>query len=323
VSQPSSTPEAEPRVDVLAFGSVFLEIVFGHISRLPGAGEEVFSDQFALSCGGAISVATAAARSGANAGLVAVLGDDFGTQVAVAHCERAGVDLSASRWVSGPASGVTAVVNFDDDRAFISHIPNGPDLEGGSARTWWPAVVERHRPRWIYLHARPAALDVIAAARRVGCRVALDTELATIRHNPAMVRSCVALADLFTPNRRELLELTQQPDVTGAATDLSMAGTVVVKEGAEGATIVADGTLLRVTAGITAVDVQDRTGAGDAFAGTIIGSLAQGVDLLSAVEAGNAAGSAAVARLGALGPMDFGPSNFGPTAVDPTERKRP
>jgi sugar/nucleoside kinase (ribokinase family) len=318
VAQSSPPSAAEPQLDVLAFGSVFLEVVFGHITRLPGPGEEVFSDQFALSCGGAISVATAAARTGARAGLAAVFGDDIGTQVAVAHCERASVDLTASRWVSGPASGVTAVVNFEGDRAFISHLPDGPDLEDGSAETWWPGVVERRRPRWIYLHARPHALDVIAAAHRVGCRVALDTELATARQDPDLVRACVALADLFTPNRRELLELTRQPDVAGAIADLSMPGAVVIKEGAEGATIAADGSLVKVTAGITDVDVQDRTGAGDAFAGTIIGCLAQGTDLRTAVEAGNEAGSAAVARLGALGPM-----SFGPMYLDPTERPHP
>ena len=49
--------------------------------------------------------------------------------------------------------------------------------------------------------------------------------------------------------------------------------------------------------------VQDRTGAGDAFAGAVIAKLVRGAGLLEAVAAGNTAGSEAVARLGSAGEM--------------------
>ena len=38
-------------MDVISFGSVFLEIVFGHLERLPLPGEEIYVDPFAFSCG--------------------------------------------------------------------------------------------------------------------------------------------------------------------------------------------------------------------------------------------------------------------------------
>ena len=47
----------------------------------------------------------------------------------------------------------------------------------------------------------------------------------------------------------------------------------------------------------------DRTGAGDAFAGALIGALVRGAGFLEAVVAGNRAGSEAVATLGAGGDM--------------------
>jgi sugar/nucleoside kinase (ribokinase family) len=53
------------------------------------------------------------------------------------------------------------------------------------------------------------------------------------------------------------------------------------------------------------VVVQDRTGAGAAFAGALLGSLALGLDVMAAVEAANTAGSSAVARLGAIGEVDL------------------
>jgi len=52
------------------------------------------------------------------------------------------------------------------------------------------------------------------------------------------------------------------------------------------------------------VEVRDLTGAGDTFAGAMIGALVQGAPLMAAVAAANAAGSAAVNRLGAVGEVE-------------------
>ena len=84
-------------MDMISFGSVFLELVFGHVPRLPGPGEEVFTEDFAVSCGGAVSSASAAASAGARAGLCTVLGDDLGSRVVMEHCTRLGVNLSPRR----------------------------------------------------------------------------------------------------------------------------------------------------------------------------------------------------------------------------------
>jgi len=59
-----------------------------------------------------------------------------------------------------------------------------------------------------------------------------------------------------------------------------------------------------VTEGVKQVRVRDRTGAGDAFAGALIGALCRGASLTEAVAAGNAAGSDTVGRLGAVGEVN-------------------
>ena len=76
---------------------------------------------------------------------------------------------------------------------------------------------------------------------------------------------------------------------------------MVVKRGPAGAIAVERGKSTEVIEGLEDVVARDRTGAGDAFAGAMIGTLVRGAGLLEAVAAGNAAGSQAVARLGAAG----------------------
>src|SRR2546430_17322116 len=105
-------------MDLIAFGTMFLEIVFGDVPSLPAPGEEIFADEFAISCGGAGTAASAASRMGVSARLSTLLGDDLGSRVVEEHCHRAGGDLPASQRVSGPAAGTPPVIEYAGGRRF-------------------------------------------------------------------------------------------------------------------------------------------------------------------------------------------------------------
>ena len=291
-------------MDVISFGSVFLELVFGHISGLPAPGQEIFTEEFAISCGGAVSCATAARRAGATAGLCTLLGHDLGSQVVVEHCEREDIDLSPTTWVHRRVTGITTVFNFEGDRSFVTHVPDRPADEPRDAARWTD-VLRTYQPAWCYLHAGPGMQGVLREARELGIRALLDISLGTAERSASDVIECIRLADIFVPNQAELAVLTGADELEPALATAAQWGTsVVVKRGADGAVIVGPDGILLVTEGVAAVKVADRTGAGDAFAGAMVAALARGAPLPDAVIAGNAAGSEAVARLGAVGPVE-------------------
>jgi sugar/nucleoside kinase (ribokinase family) len=300
----SDMPQARA-VDVIAFGSVFLEAVFGDVPALPGPGEEVFTGQFGFSCGGgALTVATAAAQLGVHAGMAALLGDDLGSRIIARHCRRVGVDMSACRWVSGPAAGVSVAVNFDGDRAFISHLPQVP---GRHDFGHWLEVLRTQRPQWCYLHARPGAAPFIREAGTLGARVAVAVSLDSVADHPGDVVDCVREADIFLSNEAELLRLTGTNPLDAAlAQAVAWCPCVVVTRGAGGAVVAQPDGTTHVHDGILPVEARDRTGAGDAFAGGLLGALCQGAAIADAAVAGNRAGSRTVSVLGAVGevPMD-------------------
>jgi hypothetical protein len=148
-------------LEVISFGSVFLEIVFGHFEELPLPGEEIFVDSFAFSCGGA--VAMEASRAGASAGLATLLGDDLGSRLVMEHSLREGIDLSPSQRVKGPVAGITVVLNFDGDRAFISHMPPTPAGVAPEVERW-SEILQRVRPAWCYLHANEKVAGLLHEA---------------------------------------------------------------------------------------------------------------------------------------------------------------
>ncbi|MHB1875487.1 MAG: carbohydrate kinase family protein [Streptosporangiaceae bacterium] len=286
---------------MISFGTVFLELVFGQLKRLPRPGQEVFSDEFAISCGGAVTSATAAAAAGVRAGLCTVLGDDVGSRLVIEHCAAAGVDLAPSLRVGRAAAGISVVLNFDGDRGFVTHVPPAAAGEPDQAGRW-QEVLRRERPAWCYLHAGAGIAPVLRTARDLGCKIMLDTSLGD-QQDVVTTIECARLADVFVPNADEMLTLTGAPDVhaavaAGAAWDTDL----VVTRGAAGALVApAGGPVTEVTDGVREVVVRDLTGAGDAFAGALMAALIGGASLTEAAAAGNAAGSGAVTRLGAVG----------------------
>ena len=290
-------------LDMISFGSVFLELVFGHVPELPLPGEEVFTDEFAVSCGGAVNSASAAASAGARAGLCTVLGDDLGSRVVIEHCAQRGVDVTPSVRVRSRAAGITVVLNFDGDRAFVTHVP-AQARRGEAEVERWRAVLRRARPRWCYLHAGAGVPAFLADAREQGTKIALDVSLGDERNRDVVIE-CVRMADVFLPNEAELQRLTGTGDTAAAVAAAAPWGTpLVVTRGAAGALIASPDGTTEVTEGVRKVKVRDLTGAGDAFAGALIAALVRGVPLTSAVVAANAAGSQAVARLGAVGEVE-------------------
>jgi sugar/nucleoside kinase (ribokinase family) len=290
-------------LDMISFGTVFLELVFGHVPELPRPGEEVFTEEFAVSCGGAVSSASAAATAGARAGLCTVLGEDLGSRVVTEHCARRGVDLSPSLRVRRRSAGITVVLNFDGDRAFVTNIP--ADARRGQAEIdRWHEVLRRTRPRWCYLHAGPGVAGFLREARELGSKIALDISLGDERHRDVVI-DCVRLADVFIPNTDELLRLTRMDAIGPAVSAAAAWGTpLVVKRGVAGALVATQDRVTEVAEGVRRVRVRDLTGAGDAFAGAMIAALVRGAPLTQAVVSANAAGSEAVARLGAVGEVE-------------------
>lgn len=293
-------------MDMIAFGMVFLELVFGRLESLPRPGQEVFSDDFAISCGGAVTSATAAAAAGVRAGLCTVLGDDVGSQVVTEHCRAVGVDTGPSVRVARPAAGISVVLNFDGDRGFVTHVPPAAADEPAAVDRW-RAVLRAERPAWCYMHAGQNIPGLLGLARELGCKVVVDTALGNERHADAIIE-CARLADIFVPNSDELVALTGTGDIR-AALDVAAGWQtdLVVTLGAAGALVAPTGqSVVEVSEGVEQVPVRDLTGAGDSFAGAMIAALIGGASLAEAAVAGNAAGAQAVARLGAVGEVSGG-----------------
>lgn len=259
----------DPPLDVLLSGTVFFDLVFTGLSRMPGPGEELWSEGLGSCPGGIANLATAAARLGLRTGLVAGFGDDAYADWmwdTLAHDE--GIDLSASRRFRGFHSSLTVSISTDGDRSMVTHGHDLPEplsllIDGapaaraavvdlGGETSWWSRLA--------------------ATGTRIFADIGFDE---TGRWDPADLAPLVH-CHAFTPNAVEAMAYTRTdtPDraVRALAERVPLA---VVTDGPGGSYAIDAATGEEAFCPAVPVTALDPTGAGDVFAAAItLGTLA-------------------------------------------------
>ncbi len=287
---------AETRV--LVAGAINSDLV-SRVTRVPGPGETVTGDGFAIFGGGkGANQAVAAARSGARVSLLgAVGGDAFGRdRLSELAVER--IDVSAVAVIAGKASGVASIWVEPGGENRILYVP------GATANVTDRAaidLIERMRPA-VVLTTLELPVTVLRAlftrARALGITVVLNAT-----PEPETGRDLLTLVDVVIVNEPEAASLLGRDvggdDVTGAASSLLQAGpkTAILTQGAMGATLV--GASGSETVASPTVEVVDTTAAGDALCGAFAAELATGKSPIEALRYGVVAGSLAVTKQGA------------------------
>jgi sugar/nucleoside kinase (ribokinase family) len=184
---------------------------------------------------------------------------------------------------------------------FVDRGANASLLADDVDAACWEGVGWLHLTGYSFFCAqtRPAALELLARARRLGVRVCVDPSSAGfLEHAGSDFLGWVAGVDLLVPNADEARVLTGVRHPEGAARRLlANFPEVVVTCGADGAVRVASDGVFRQEAG--AVRVLDTTGAGDAFCAGLLDARARGLDVPQQLGRGAELAARCVSRLGA------------------------
>jgi sugar/nucleoside kinase (ribokinase family) len=227
------------------------------------------------------------------------VGDDPAGRAAAAELRSEGVD--ARLQVDGELATGTCVVLVEPggERTML------PDAGANAALAAVPlpdGAVHLHLAGYALLHpgSRPAARELLTAARAAGLSVSVDPSSAAplARAGPDEFLAWVDGIDLLLPNRDEARLLAGAATAADAARALrAHAREVVVKLGADGALWTDGEAVEQVPA--RAVAGADATGAGDAFAAGLLAARLTGAAPREALTAACALAAEAVARPGA------------------------
>jgi ribokinase len=270
--------------------------------RMPVFGETLVGSQFDMGPGGKGSnQAVAAARLGAEAHFVGIIGSDRLGHIARALYEEEGVNTEHLEETTATSTGVGFIIVNPQGK-------NGIILDLGANKLINRQLVAKAES----LIARSdvvlsvleipveAAAEAMALGRKYGIRTILNPAPAS-----PLPDDMLHTIDLMTPNETELrILMGLAPDDDVSTRELArelqkkFGITVVVTLGESGMILVDTNGTSEFHA--VPVDVVDTTGAGDAFTAGLAVSLAEGKDLSSAIRFAGCNGALACTKYGVI-----------------------
>ena len=280
---------------VIVVGNAAVDTTF-EVARLPAIGESILASAVREDLGGkGLNQAVAAARAGADVVFHAAVGSDAAADRVEALLLAEGMATDGLRRAAGSTDRTSVFVTPDGQNAIVTAAHQAGSLPSDVAAA---AVSVAAAGDHVLLQGN-LSLD----ATRACARAARDRG-ATVVVNPSPIAfdytDLWGQIDVVVANEGECQALGNAEAVVEAARTLGRAGTgvVVVTRGTRD-TLVVQGTG-EFTVPVQPVTAVDTTGAGDAFCGTLVASLAAGLGLATAVENGAAVAAKAVMRPGAI-----------------------
>jgi ribokinase len=275
---------------VVVVGSCNIDLVT-YASRVPGPGETILGERFAMGFGGkGANQAVMAARLGVEVTMVGAVGDDLYADMTLRNFEEQGVDASQVARFEG-SSGVAPIWVERDGTNRIIVVGGANDLVSPTAAA---AAVRSLDAGDVVV----GQLEIPQAVTVGAFRAARDRGAVTVL-NPApateLLPELLAVTDWLIPNEPELRALAGMAagDDAGLVRFAAVVRTgLVVTLGRAGVAIVQGGSIERLAA--PAVEAVDTTGAGDAFVGAFAAGLAVGLTPLAAARLGVACASESV-----------------------------
>jgi sugar/nucleoside kinase (ribokinase family) len=257
-----------------------------------------------LEAGGSGNFLIAGARLGLRMSAVGAIGDDVFGRFLLDVLQTEGID---TRGVAVQVNTSSVLVLDLIDQAKHEHVFVGSH-GNGEAATYTEvmqtivASADAVFVQGFTLHERPTSIllhDVLAHVRNLSIPIYFDVG-PTVRHLPyKQVRAILREATVLMLTEDELPLATNGLTGEAAYQNLLSTGahTLVIKQGAQGCTIIRHGQVEHVLG--FAVTVADTVGAGDCFDAAFIYGQMYGFDDIRAGQLANAVGAASVQKVGA------------------------
>lgn len=277
-------------------GATNVDLLYKGFERLPKLGEELYCDEFSLQLGGGLPATLInLGRLGISARIATELGQDMFSEFAKSKFRENGVEPVNLYDGDKIPLNITSAIILPEDRTFFTYgkgsiDPSEPAKEAFYEMATGAKVVLMHPGGFLPVYRRLKA---------EGTKLVLDTgwdeELSFSKYGEYL-----ELADYYTPNRKEAMQITGASTPETAAERLRVYfDQVVVKVDKDGC-IGMDGSKMFFVPSIDEFHNVDSTGAGDAFLSGFVYGLMHDCELKQCIAYGNITGGKAVTAVGAL-----------------------
>lgn len=292
------------KFDILALGELNVDLLLNRIGGFPEVGKEIFAKDMTLAMGSSTAIFAAnAATLGSKVTFVGMIGrDSFGDVVKSTLSQRK-VDISNLIEADSAATGLTAILNYDNDRAAVTY-PGAMSLMGlKDIRPEIIAEAKHVHVSSVFLQEtlHKELLDIVHLVKSCGATLSMDVQFDPEEKWEFDYAAILPLVDVFMPNEQELMAITRKDNVEDAVEAiLPYINVAVVKMGTRGSLVVTKESRSLMKAMLNE-NVVDAIGAGDSFDAGFISAYVAGKDLEYCQWLGNLSGAVNTTAAGGTG----------------------
>ncbi len=298
----------EKKYQVLAVGELNVDLILNQIKGFPEIGKEILADNLALTLGSstAIFASNVASLSTSVAFLGKIGKDSFGKLVKESLSSK-GVDTTFIIEDDTLATGITVVLNYDEDRANVTH-PGAMDhltIQDISQEILECASHMHFSSLFLQKGIQNDIGRLFKMAKKCGMTTSLDTQWDPNEVWEVDFKHILPWVDLFLPNEKEVLLITSSDTIDEAIEKLlPYLNCMVIKMGNKGSMLVSNDFDPVFLPAFTNGEVVDAIGAGDSFNAGFISQYVKGASLQECQRFGNLMGAINTTSAGGTSAFD-------------------
>jgi sugar/nucleoside kinase (ribokinase family) len=290
-----------PQFDVAIAGELNLDLIlYGLPAKFQPEREVLASDMMVTLGGSSAIVAHNLALLGTSVGFISRVGNDSMGDIALQRLADAGVDVShVRRSTDRTATGLSVILQHGTWRNILTYLGTISKLSFEDIDFEYLACARHFHLSSFYLQEalRPRVAELFQMVKNLGLTISMDTNDDPEDRWQDGLWDALQLVDVFLPNEREALRITDTEKLEDAVNRLAeKVPLVVVKLGAQGA-IARHGAETFKSAPVK-VHAIDAVGAGDSFNAGFISQYIRGSDTETCLLYGNLAGALSTTRPG-------------------------
>lgn len=256
------------KYDVVVIGELNVDLILNKATVFPELGKEILARQMDLVLGSSSAIfASNISCLGAKVAFIGKTGVDLFGDFVTNSLRSKDVDTSGIVQNKSCKTGATVVVNFNEDRAMITH-PGAMETFTSDEVNWDIIRQSRHLHISSYFIQSSLQKDIsgiFRKAQELGLTTSLDPQWDPTEQWETDLDRMLSGVDLFFPNEAEILKITQTSNIEDMLQKIKPSGTtIVIKQGSRGSTIIQNGISDSLPAFLNK-EVVDAIGAGDSF----------------------------------------------------------
>lgn len=290
--------------NILVVGELNIDLILNNIQGFPEIGAEKLAENMDFTLGSSSAIlASNISALGVSTSFCGLLGEDNFGDFILKDLQNKNVD---TRFVSNSKvhkTGITVVMNYDQDRAnvtfcgamnelTINHIP-------------WRNITE-----FSHLHfsnyflqsgIQPDIVELFKKAKEAGLSTSLDLQVDPEDKWDFDFEKCLPFVDVFLPNENELLNLSGKANLEDAIELIkNYSNTLALKLGDKGGRVVTDSQDITIKPYLNKT-YKDAIGAGDSFNAGFLKKFLEGATLKECLDYANLIGSLSTTAAGGTG----------------------